>query len=115
MSLLPISFHLLKEASIEQVAASRRPVTGANRVRGDRGWFVRAGRRLAAILTSGRWLAQLNTQGAVIVGQMPLRQGCLSTSGPQQEQLPLRPPQSEPAFGRFNLCCGLPEGESSSC
>lgn len=34
------------------VAASRRPATGAIRVRGDRGWFVRAGRRLAA--TFGR-------------------------------------------------------------
>ena len=36
---------------IGEVAASRRPVTGVVRVRGDRGRFVRAGRRLAVTLT----------------------------------------------------------------
>ncbi len=43
-----------RDAGPERLAASRRPVTGANRVRGDRGWFNRAGRRLAVRSEEGR-------------------------------------------------------------
>ncbi len=51
MKMEPLNDGLMRRD--DSVFASRRPVTGASRVRGDRGGFVRAGRRLAGTESIG--------------------------------------------------------------
>jgi hypothetical protein len=48
--------------SLLQVIASRRPTKGACRVRGDRGMFVRVGRRLAVTLDEGKTIVNCADQ-----------------------------------------------------